>query len=152
MQSTLSREGHAKMEAELTALKSERSEVLREVRQAAADKDFSENAPLQAAREHKSHLEGRIKELELTLNSATVISETQDTLQIKIGNTVKLRDSASGRELRYTLADPKETNPAKGIISIASPIGKALLRKQKGQTISITAPAGTFNYLIEDIR
>jgi transcription elongation factor GreA len=152
MQSTLSREGHAKMEAELTALKSERSEVLREVRQAAADKDFSENAPLQAAREHKSHLEGRIKELELILNSATVINETQDTLQIKLGNTVKLRDLASGRELRYTLADPKETNPAKGIISIASPTGKALLRKQKGQTISITAPAGTFNYLIEDIR
>jgi len=152
IQSTLSREGLARMEAELTALKSKRSEVLKEIRQAAADKDFSENAPLQAAREHKSHLEGRIKELEVILNSATVMSETQDTLQIKIGNTVKLRDLASGRELRYTLADPKETNPAKGIISIASPIGKALLHKQKGQTISITAPAGTFNYLIEDIQ
>lgn len=152
IQSALSREGHAKMEAELAALKSKRSEAIKEIRQAAADKDFSENAPLEAAREHKSHLEGRIKELELILNSATVISKTQDTLQIKIGNTVKFRDLASGRELRYTLAHPKETNPAKGIISIASPTGKALLHKQKGQTITITAPAGTFNYLIEDIQ
>ena len=152
IQSALSREGYVKMKTELTALKSQRSEVTKEIRQAAADKDFSENAPLQAARERKSHLEGRIKELELILNSAKVITEVESTLQIKIGNTVNLRDLSSGRELHYTLADPEEANPTKGIISIASPIGKALLNKQKGQTISITAPAGTFAYLIEDIQ
>lgn len=152
IQAALSAEGYAKLEAELASLKSQRSNVTEEIHKAAEDKDFSENVPFQAAREHKSHLEGRIQELELILKSARLIGKTESTAQIKIGNAVMLRDLSSGEELRYILADPKEANPTKGMISTASPLGKALLDKQKGQTITVTAPAGTFNYLVEDIQ
>jgi transcription elongation factor GreA len=150
--STLSAEGYARLKAELASLKSQRSEVTREIHRAAEDKDFSENVPFQAAREHKSHLEGRIQELELILKSARLIGETESTAQVKIGNAVKLRDLSSGKELRYTLVDPREADPARGMISIASPLGKALLDKQKGKTVTVTAPAGTFSYRVEDIE
>jgi len=150
--STLSAEGYARLEAELASLKSQRSEVTAEIHRAAEDKDFSENVPFQAAREYKSHLEGRIQELELILKSAQLIGETESTPQVKIGSAVKLRDLSSGRELRYILADPREADPARGMISTASPLGKALLDKQKGEKVTITAPAGTFSYLVEDVQ
>jgi len=152
VQSTLSAEGYARLEAELASLKSQRSEVIAEIHRAAEDKDFSENVPFQAAREFKSHLEGRIQELELILKSAQLIGETERTSQVKIGSAVKLRDLSSGRELRYILADPREADAARGMISTASPLGKALLDKQKGEKVTITAPAGTFSYLVEDIQ
>jgi len=151
-QSTLTAEGYAKLEAELANLKSQRSNVTKELRRAAADKDFRENAPLAAAREHKSHLEGRIQKLESTLKSATVIGENQDTTKAKIGDTVLLHDLSSGKQLRYTLVDPREANPVKGRISIASPVGKTLLGKEREQIIEVSAPAGTFSYCIEDIQ
>jgi len=151
-QTTLTTQGHAKLEAELAKLKSQRSDVTEEIHRAAADKDFRENAPLEAAREYKSHLEGRIQELEATLKSATAIDESQGTSKIKIGATVELYDLSSGKQLCYVLVDPREANPTKGRISIASPTGKALLGKGRGQTIEVTAPAGTFLYRIKEIR
>jgi len=150
--STLSAEGYARLEAELVSLKSQRSEVTAEIHRAAEDKDFSENVPFQAAREYKSHLEGRIQELEQILKSARLIDKIESTAQAKIGSVVKLRDLSSGKELRYTLVDPREADPARGMISIASPLGKALLDKQKGGKVTITAPAGTFSYLVEDVQ
>lgn len=151
-QTSLTAQGYAKLEAELVNLKSQRSKVTEELRRAAADKDFRENAPLEAARECKAHLEGRIQELEATLKSATVIDKSRNTSKIKIGETVKLYDLSSRKQLRYVLVDSREANPIKGRISIASPIGKALLGKERGQTIEVTAPAGTFSYRIEEIH
>lgn len=151
-QTTLTAQGYAKLEAELVALKSQRSHIAEELHKAAADKDFRENAPLDAIREQKAHLEGRIQQLESTLKSATIIDENQNTARIKMGDTVILRDLSSNKELRYVLVDPRETNPAEGRISIASPIGKVLLDKEKGQIIEVIAPAGTFSYRIEDIQ
>ena len=151
-QITLTTQGYAKLEAELANLKSQRSDVTEELRRAAADKDFRENAPLEAAREYKAHLEGRIQELEATLKSATIIGENRGISRIKIGNTIELYDLSSGKQLCYVLVDPREANPIRGRISSASPIGKALLGKGKGQTIEFTAPAGTFSYRIEEIR
>ena len=148
----LTTRGYARLEKELSNLKSQRSRVTQEMRKAAADKDFRENAPLKAAREHKSHLEGRIQELESTLSSATVINTNQDTSVVKIGDTVTFHDISSGSQLCYTLVDPREANPIKSRISIASPIGKALLDKEKGETIKVRAPAGVFSYRIEDIQ
>ena len=152
VRATLSTQGYAKLEAELANLKSQRCNITQELRRAAADKDFRENAPLQAAREHKSHLEGRIQELESTLKSAAVIGEGHDTARIKIGDTVMLYDPLSGKQLHYTLVDPREANPSQGMISIASPVGKTLLDKERGQTIKVTAPAGVFAYRVEDIQ
>ena len=151
-QATLTAQGYARLEAELANLKCQRSNVIEELRKAAADKDFRENAPLEASREQKAHLEGRIQELESTLKLARIVGESQSTSKIKMGDIVVLCELSSGEESHYMLVDPREANPAKGKISIASPIGKALLDKKRGQTIEVTAPAGTFSYRIEDIQ
>ena len=150
-QVTLTAQGYEKLEKELASLKVQRSQVIEDIQKAAADKDFRENAPLAAAREQKSHLDGRIKELEVTLNQAKIIGEGQDTTRAKYGDTVVLRDLSSDKELSYTLVDPREANPAKGKLSVASPLGKAILDKEKGQTVEIAAPAGTFRCSIENI-
>jgi transcription elongation factor GreA len=151
VKATLTAQGYAKLEKELADLKNQRSQVTEEMQKAAADKDFRENAPLAAARERKAHLEGRIKEIESTLNQAKIVGEGQDTSRAKFGDTVVLRDLSSGKEFSYTLVDPREANPAKGKLSVASPMGKAILDKEKGQTIEVVAPAGTFCCRIEDI-
>jgi len=151
VQATLTTQGYAKLEKELANLKNQRSQVIEEIQKAAADKDFRENAPLAAARERKSHLEGRIKEIESTLNQAKIVGEDQDASRAKFGDTVVLLDLSSGKESSYTLVDPREANPAKGKLSVASPLGKAILDKEKGQTIEVVAPAGTFCCRIEDI-
>lgn len=150
-QTTLTAQGYAKLEAELTSLKNQLPEIIVEIQKAAADKDFSENAPLSAARERKAHLEGRIEELESTLNMARIMGEGKATSRAKFGDTVVLCDLSSGKELSYALVDPREANPATGKLSVASPLGKVLLDKEKGQTVEVVAPAGTFCYRIENI-
>jgi transcription elongation factor GreA len=151
VQVTLTAEGYAKLEKELADLKSQRSQVMEDIQIAAADKDFRENAPLAAAREQKSHLEGRIKEIESALNQAKIVAEGHDTTRAKFGDTVALSDLSSGQEFSYTLVDPREANPARGKLSVASPLGKAILDKQVGQTVEIAAPAGTFCCRIQSI-
>jgi transcription elongation factor GreA len=151
VQATLTAQGYAKLEKELANLKNQRSQVLEEIQIAAADKDFRENAPLAAAREQKAHLEGRIKEIEAILNQAKLVGEAKETSRAKFGDTLMLRDLSSGKEFSYTLVDPREANPAKGKLSVASPLGKAILDKEKGQTVEVVAPAGTFRCCIEDI-
>jgi len=151
VQVTLTEQGYAKLEKELADLKNQRSRVIEEMQKAAADKDFRENAPLAAAREQKSHLDGRIKEIEATLNQAKIVRETQDTSRAKLGDTVVLHDLSSDKEFSYTLVDAREANPTKGKLSVASPLGKAILDKEKGQTVEVVAPAGAFQCRIEDI-
>ena len=150
-QVTLTAEGHAKLETELANLKNQRAQVIEDIQKAAADKDFRENAPLAAAREQKAHVEGRIKEIEATLNQAKIIGEGHDTTTAKLGDTVVLRDLSSDKELTYTLVDSREANPVKGRLSAASPLGKAISGKQVGQTLEVAAPAGTFCCRIESI-
>jgi transcription elongation factor GreA len=150
-QVSLTAQGYAKLEKELANLKTERSRVIEDIQKAAADKDFRENAPLAAAREQKSHIEGRIKEIQAVLNRARIIAEGQDTSRAKFGDTVVLRDLSSGSEFSYTLVDAREANPSKGKLSVASPLGKAILDKEKGQTVEVAAPAGTFTCRIESI-
>jgi transcription elongation factor GreA len=148
---TLTAQGYAKLENELADLKDQRSRVIEDIQIAAADKDFRENAPLAAAREQKSHLDGRIKEIESILNEAKLIGENKDTARAKFGDTVVLRDLSSGKEFSYILVDPREANPTKGKLSVASPLGKAILDKETGQTVEIAAPAGVFCCRIENI-
>ncbi len=150
-QVTLTAEGYAKLEKELASLKSQRSQVIDEIQIAAADKDFRENAPLAAAREQKSHLDGRIKEIESTLSQAKIMGQEQDTTRVRLGDTVVLRDLSSGKESSYTLVDPREANPARGRLSVASPLGKAIVDKQVAETVEVAAPAGIFCCRIESI-
>ena len=148
---SLTAQGYAKLKSELASLKNQRSQVIEEIKRAAADKDFRENAPLTAAREQKSYLEGRIKELEATLNLATIIREDQDTSRAKVGDTVILRDLSSGKEFSYTLVDPREANPTMGKLSVASPLGRVIMDKEKGQIVEVDAPAGIFRCQIDNI-
>jgi len=148
----MTRQGYAKLEKELAELRSQIPGITEELRRAAADKDFRENAPLAAARERKSHLQGKMQEIESTLKSATILSQGQGTSRIKIGDTVTLCDLSSGKRLRYVLVDTREANPAEGRISVASPIGGTLVDKEGGQTVKITVPAGTFEYHIEEVQ
>ena len=149
----LTSEGHAALKSELEALKNERPHVAEQIRHAAADKDFRENAPLEAAREHQGHIEGRIRELEATIKSSTIMQEkTSITLRVGIGCTVGLYDLTSGEQLHYTLVSPSESNPTKGKLSIASPTGKALLDQEIGTVVEVAAPVGTFRYRIEEIK
>lgn len=150
-QVTLTAEGHAKLEKELANLKNQRAQVIDDIQKAAADKDFRENAPLAAAREQKAHVEGRIQEIESTLNQAKIIGEGHDTTTARLGDTVVLRDLSSDKEFAYTLVDSREANPVKGRLSVASPLGKAISGKQVGQTLEVAAPAGTFCCRIESI-
>ena len=150
---SLTHQGYAKLETELAALRDKRLEAIDEVRRAAADKDFRENAPLEAAREQRGQLEGRIRELEETLKSATIIDKEQEvTPTLSVGDSIILRDLASGEELRYTLVSPREVDPTKGKISIASPIGKAIIGRGQGEVVEVAAPAGKLRYEIKQIK
>jgi len=149
----LTQQGFAELETELATLRSKRLEIIEEIRRAAADKDFRENAPLQAAREQRGQLEGRIIALEETLKAAVLIDEKQvASLKVNIGDSVILCDLASGQELRYTLVSPREVNPAKGKISSAAPIGQALIGSREGEEIEVAAPAGKRHYQVKRIE
>lgn len=149
----LTKQGYADLEAELATLKIKSLEVIDEITKAAADKDFRENAPLQAAREQRGQIEGRIMELQETLKSAEIIDENNKSgLKVGIGNSVIICDLASGSELHYTLVSPTEVNPARGRISSASPIGQALVGRDEGEIVEVIAPAGILRYQIKQIE
>jgi len=149
----MTRQGLTDLEKELDSLKSQRQEAIEEMRKAAADKDFRENAPLHAAREKRSYLEGQIIELENIVKAAVIIDPKSDTsTRIAIGDSVVLLDAGSGEELRYTLVSPREVNAAKGKISGVSPIGQAIMGKKKGDTVEITAPVGKLRFKVKAVE
>jgi transcription elongation factor GreA len=150
---TLTQQRYDELATELDKLKKRSRELVREIQRAAADKDFRENAPLDAAREERGHVEGRIKELEQILKSATIIEEKKESTQKSgIGDSILVCDLATGEECRYIIVDPREVNAAKGKISIASPLGKALLGRSDGEIVEITVPAGKLRYQIKRIE
>ena len=148
----LTPQGRAELETELARLKAERPRVAEELRRAAADKDFRENAPLDAAREYQGQLESRIRDLENILKATTLEQALPVAAKVRIGDTVRLYDLAGSEVVHYTLVSPSEANPAKGKISMESPAGKALLGKEEGQEAEVIAPIGKFCYRIEKIE
>jgi transcription elongation factor GreA len=150
---TLSQEKYDELQAELTELKEKRHVLIDEIRKAAADKDFRENAPLAAAREQRGYVEGRIKELEETFKFATILEEKRGpSLKSGIGDSIILIDLASGSEMCYKIVDPREVDPARGKISMASPLGKALIGRRSGDNVVVSAPAGKLKYQIKSIE
>jgi transcription elongation factor GreA len=149
----LTNQGYTDLQAELDSLKKERPRIAEELKKAASDKDFRENAPLEAAREHQGQIEARIRQLESTLKMASLVDEQQaGSREISFGDTAVLRDIASGEQVRYTLVDSSEANAMEGKISVASPMGQALLGHVKGQNVEVKAPAGILHYKIEEIH
>ncbi|MFH1031703.1 MAG: GreA/GreB family elongation factor [Chloroflexota bacterium] len=149
----LTEEGQAKLEAELAVLESKRPEIIEQMRRAAADKDFRENAPLAAAREQRGHLEGKIIEIKGILKSA-VVAENKEKVpsNVNIGDSVILQDIGSGEERRYTLVGPREVDPAKGKISVVSPIGKAVVGRAEGEVVGVQTPTGRWSFRIKAIE
>jgi len=145
---SLTQQGYAELEDELAVLKGRRSQAVEQMRNAAADKDFRENAPLEAAREEHGRLVGRIKELEEVMKSAAVIDESKATPRVSIGDSIVLRDVASGEELRYTLVSPREVDPTRGKISGESPVGRAIMGRDQGDVVEVVTPAGKLRYQI----
>lgn len=149
---TLTPEGYEELTAELSTLQAQRPKIAEDIRKAAADKDFSENAPLDAARDHQGMVEGRIRQLEAILKSAVVTTKKGDSTKVTLGCTVTLQDLSSNEELCYTLVNTGEANLSKGKLSVESPTGKALLRRRQGDTIEVAAPAGMLHYCIVKIE
>jgi transcription elongation factor GreA len=150
---SLTQQRYDEMVTEVNGLKERSRALVKEIQRAAADKDFRENAPLQAAREERGHVEGRIKELEEALKVATIIEEKKGpAVKTIVGDSIVLEDLASGEELRYMIVDPREVDPSHGKISIASPLGKALLGRKGGETVEIKAPAGRLRYHIKRVE
>ena len=150
---SLTDQGYANLQAELAALMDERPRIAEELKKAAADKDFRENAPLEAAREHQAYVEGRIRELEAILKTATVMDDNQPaSREITIGDTIVLLETISGEEVTYTLVDIREANPDAGKISVVSPVGQAVLGRRKGDKVAVKAPACIISYEIKDIK
>lgn len=150
---SLTRQGYAELEAELAALKDKRPGAIEEMHRAAADKDFRENAPLDAARAQRGLLEGRIEELEEILKSATIIDEKQElTVKADIGDSIILRDLDAGEEQDYMIVSPREADPTRGKISSASPLGKAVIGRGEGEVVEVAAPAGKLCFQIRQVK
>ena len=152
-QAELSPEGYANLQARLEMLKDGRVRVIADIQRAMADKDFKENAPLDAAKERQGLIESSIRDLEGILATAVVSPPpTTEQRRVVIGSKVTLKDTSSGKEVRYILVDSRESDPVTGKISSVSPVGKALMNRTIGEEVQIAVPKGTLNYVIEKVE
>ena len=153
-QVALTSEDYANLKAQLATLEADRRNIAEELHRAASDKDFRENAPLQAAREQRDQIESKIREIQSALRTGVLVQEEEpaEDVTVRLGSKVVLHDVASGAKLTYTLVTKNDANPAKSKISIVSPIGKAVLNQRQGDLIKVIAPAGELRYQIESIE
>lgn len=146
-------EGYEKLKEELDRLiKVERPAVIKAIAEARAHGDLSENAEYHAAREKQSFIEGRIQELQAKLAAAYIIDPSKiNQDKVAFGAKVKVLDLDTDEEKEFHLVGPEEADAKNGKISVASPVGKALIGKEVGDQVTIKAPARTFNYEIISI-
>ena len=143
--------GAEKLKAELQTLKSEdRPRVIAAIAEARAHGDLKENAEYHAAKEQQGFIEGRIAEIEQTLGSAQIIDPTQVRANGKVvfGATVDLINVASNEEVSYQIVGDLEADISQGLISISSPIARALIGKEEGDVAVVDAPSGEIEYEI----
>jgi len=149
----LTKEGVEKLRAELEELKDvKRPEVVRQLQEARAQGDLSENADYDAAREAQAHTEGRIKEIENILDNYKIIRVTSNDDKVNIGKTIKIKFIERKKEATYKLVGTIEANPAQNLISIESPVGKSVLGTAVGDTVSVRLENGnTFHVEVLEI-
>ena len=150
----LTYEGLKKLEDELENLKVvRRKEVSQKIKEAREQGDLSENAEYDAAKDEQRDIEARIEELEKILkNAEVVVEEEADLDKVSIGCSVKILDCEFDEELEYKIVGSTEANSLKGKIYNESPVGKALLGKQVGDTVTVETPAGEFSYKVLSIH
>ena len=147
--------GHQLMQDELKRLKSvDRPTVIQAISEARAHGDLKENAEYHAAKEQQGFIEGRIKELEGKLSNLQVIDVTTVDAKGKIifGSTVELIDEATGKEIVYKIVGEDEADIKTGLISVTSPIARALIGKNEGDVVNFSAPGGEKEYEVIEVR
>ena len=146
-------DGYQKLQGALEKLlKIDRPKNIRDISEARAHGDLSENAEYHAAKERQSFIEGRIQDLKTKLALADVINPSKiSQKKIAFGATVKVVDLLSDEEKIFMLVGPEEADAKNGKISISSPVGKALLNKEVGDVVNIKVPAKTLEYEILEI-
>lgn len=155
MRYPLTMRGAQRLREELERLKSvERPKVIEAIAEARAHGDLKENAEYHAAREQQGFIEGRIRELEGTLSHAQIIdlSKLNAGSRIVFGATVDLADTETGEEVTYQIVGDLEADIKAGLISISSPVSRALIGKHEGDTVTIQAPGGVREYEIVGVR
>jgi transcription elongation factor GreA len=149
----MTRRGFVALDEELKHLKSvERPTIIRAISEAREHGDLSENAEYHSAREKQSFIEGRIKELEATISLAEVIDPSKLSGAIKFGATVDLVDEDSGEEKTYQIVGESEADVEKNLLNIRAPLARALIGKEKGDSVEVTTPGGRRSYEIIAIR
>ncbi len=140
---------------ELKRLKGEdRPRIIAAIAEARAHGDLKENAEYHAAKEQQSFLEGRISEIESKLSNAQVIDVTQleNRGKVVFGTTVVLVEEPDGREVTYQIVGDDEADSKQGLISISSPIARALIGKEEGDEVEVNAPGGAKRFEILQVR
>jgi len=147
--------GAERLKAELHRLKTvDRPAVIQAIAEARSHGDLSENADYDAAKERQGFIEGRISEVEAKLANAQVIdpSTIDADGRVVFGATVELEDHESGDHVTYQIVGDDEADLKHGKISVSSPIARALIGKEAGDTVDVQAPAGVRHYDILDVR
>jgi transcription elongation factor GreA len=150
----ITRQGLEKLRQELqNILTVERPKNIKAIEEARSHGDLFENAEYHAAKERQALLEAKINELEMAINRSEVIEIDREYVDTVIfGVTVELRNMVSNEHVVYQLVGPYESNPDSGMISIASPLGKALIGKEEGDEIKVKTPGGVQEFEILEIR
>ncbi len=146
--------GAEKLKAELHRLKTvERPRIIQAIAEARSHGDLSENAEYHAAKEQQGFIEGRIADLEHKIATAQVIDPKTVNAdgRVVFGATLKLMEENSGQEVTYQIVGDHEADIAKGMISISSPIARALIGKELGDVVEVQVPGGVRSYEILEI-
>ena len=145
--------GLAEIKAELEELKGAKlTAAIERVARARDFGDLSENAEYHAARERQSFVEGRIKELESILSLAEVIDPTRLSGAVKFGATVTLVDEDSDEEKTFQIVGEAEADIERGLLNIRSPLARALIGKDEGDSVEVRTPGGEKGYEIVSVR
>ena len=151
----LTRRGAEKLKEELARLKSvDRHAVIQAISEARSQGDLSENAEYEAAKDKQGFIEGRILEIEGKLAAAQIIDpSTLDAEgRVVFGSTVDLEEEESGAKVTYQIVGDDEADLKQGLISISSPIARALIGKESGERVDVQTPGGLKRYEIIDVR
>ena len=150
----MTRRGYEALVEELRRMKSEERPRVAEALKVARDHgDLSENAEYDAAKESQSHLEARIAQVEDRLARAQIVDTRDlDLDRVRFGTTVVLEDLESGAEVTYTLVGQDEADIDKALLSVTSPVGRALIGKARDDEVVVRVPSGTRTYEVRDIR
>ncbi len=149
----MTRRGFDALDAELRALKSvERPAVIRAIAEAREHGDLSENAEYHAAREKQSFIEGRIKEVEAIMGRAEVIDPARLGGAIKFGATVTIVDEETDEEKTYQIVGEPEADIENNLLNIRSPLARALIGKEPGDSVEVRTPGGERSYEVLSVE